>query len=411
MSEILGEAKDEQYVMDGETDIEKLHNRLNPPGTLALANRFFGGLSEGYYSGEDAGTLTDEELGNNAKYIAELLSVDNDNALSVLRLVDSVESYEEHPKLDMDLFSLEVSQEDLADNSLKALKTIFGWTKSIAKQVFNEMTNYELVARYLAFHAENIQTLARDRRGSTQYNNQPLVVSTRITNLSIRYVPVKDVAGLLTAMRILSNVTKDYFNYNSDDLLSVADRLPSMIHDADMLQGILVNASPAKLFRTTSFYPGNEPDTHVTAHLLGCHRVSIKTQFSTGLLDQRFTVRLVPSDISPRPLPEKIEFKRFTVQAMDQVLRQVVDLTEFLQEINTPMIRQRRMARIDRISVLSQKIAKEIEAGQFDAERHRKVIALVNQYNDWIITPYKELYGLVCRNIRAVLNVCELNTQ
>jgi hypothetical protein len=411
MSEILGEAKDEQYVMDGETDIEKLHNRLNPPGTLALANRFFGGMSEGYYSGEDATGMTDEELGNNAKYIAELLSVDNDNALSVLRLVDSVESYEQHPVLDMDLFSTEISQEDLANNSLRALKTIFGWTKSIAKQVFNEMTNYELVARYLAFHAANIKTLARDRRQSSQFNNKPLVVATRIANLSIRYEPLKDAAGLLTAMRIMTNITKDYYGYNNDDLLKVADRLPSLIHDADLLQGALVNASPAKLFRSTSFYSGSEPDTHVTGHMLGCHRMSIKTQYSTGLLDQRFTVRLVPSDTTPRPVPSQIEFKRFTVQAMDQVLNQVIDLTSFLQEINTPMIRQRRMARIERISLLSSKIAREIESGQFDAERHRKVIALVNQYNDWIITPYKELYGLVCRNVRAVLNVCELNAQ
>ncbi|ARV77265.1 internal head protein [Pseudomonas phage Noxifer] len=411
MSEHLGEAKDEQYVMDGDSDIEKLHNRLNPPGTLALANNFFGGMSQGYYSGEDFNVLTDDQVSNNAKYIAELLSTDNENALSVLRLVDSTEDYHSHPPIDPNLFSVEVSQEDMAQSSLSALKTIFGWTKSVAKQIFNDMTNYELIARYLSFHAANIQTLARDRRKTTQFTNAPLVVNTRIANLSIRYEPVKDVAGLLTALRILSNVTKDYYSYNDDNLLKVADRLPSMIHDADMLQGALVNASPAQLMRTTSFYPGNEPDTHVTAHMLGCHRVSIKTQYGTGVLDQRFTVRLVPSDTTPRPLPDKIEFKRFTIQAMDQVLRQVQDIAAYLQEVNTPMIRQRRMARIERISLLTTKVAKEIQTTGFDSERHRKVIALVNQYNDWITSPYKELYGLVCRDLRAVLNVCELNAQ
>jgi hypothetical protein len=410
MSEILGEAKDEQYVMDGESDIEKLHNRLNPPGTLALAYNYFGGMSSGYYSGEDFNTLNDEEIGNNAKYIAELLSTDNESALSVLRLVDSTEDYEGHPGLiDTDLFT--VSQEDLATNSLKALKTIFGWTKSIAKQIFNEMTNLELVARYLAFHAENIETLSRDRRKSSQFNNKPLVINTRVANLCIRYEPIKDAAGLLTALRILGNVTKDYYDYNSDDLLKIADRLPSMSHDAEMLQGLLTTVSPAKLFRTPSFYPGNEPETHVTAHLLGNHRLSIRTQYGTGLLDQRFTVRLVPSDISPRPLPESIEFKRFTVQTMDQVLRQVKDIAGRLLDVNTPMTRQRRMARIERISLLSSKIAKEIQTNGFDADRHRKVIALVNQYNDWIVSPYRELYGLICRDLRAVLNVCELNAQ
>lgn len=411
MSEHLGEAKDEQYVMDGDSDIEKLHNRLNPPGTLALANNFFGGMSQGYYSGEDFNVLTDEQVSNNAKYIAELLSIDNENALSVLRLVDSTEDYHSHPPIDPDLFSVEISQEDIAQSSLSALKTIFDATKSIAKQVFNEMTNMELIARYISFHASNIQTSARDRRNTTRFANTPLEVNTRIANLSIRYEPVKDVAGLLTALRILGNVTRDYYSYNNDNLLKVADRLPSLIHDADQLQGALVNFSPAQLFRTTSFYPGNEPETHVTAHLLGCHRVSIKTQYSTGILDQRFTVRLVPSDTTPRPLPDKIVFKRFTMQSMDQVLRQVKEIADFLQEVNTPMIRQRRMARIERLSLLTTKVAREIQESGFDSERHRKVIALVNQYNDWITSPYKELYGLVCRDLRAVLNVCELNAQ
>jgi len=410
MSEILGEAKDEQYVMDGESDIEKLHNRLNPPGTLALAYNYFGGMSTGYYSGEDFHTLNDEEIGNNASYIAQLLSTDNDTALSVLRLVDSTEAFEDHPKpIDLDLFT--VSQEDMATNSLKALKTIFGWTKSVAKQIFNEMTNMELVARYLAFHAQNIETMSRDRRTSSQFNNKPLVVSTRVANLCLRYEPVKDAGALLTALRILNNTARDYYDYNNDDLLKVADRLPSLLHDADVLQGALTGVSPAKLFRSASFYPASEPETHVTAHLLGNHRLSVRTQYGTGLLDQRFTVRLVPSDIAPRPVPNAIEFKRFSMQTMDQILRQVQDIAKRLLDINTPLTRQRRMARIERISLLSSKIAREIQTNGFEADRHRKVIALVNQYNDWIVSPYRELYGLICRDLRAVLNVCELNAQ
>lgn len=407
MSEILGEAKDEQYVMSGDSEIEKLHNRLNPPGALALTYRFFGGISEGYYSGEDIHTPEDE-MGMNPQYFAELLSTDNESAIAALRLLDSCEEFGEHPK-PIDLFSLEISQEDLAQNSVKALKTIFGWTKTVAKNIFNEMTNYELVARYLAFHAENVKVLARDRRKSTQYDNKPLAINTRVANLSIRYEPVKDIAALVTALRILTNVTKDYYGYNDENLLKLADRLPSMLNDLEVLQSTLSANSPAKLFRTNSFYPGSQPDTHVSAHLLGCHRVSIKSQETNSGLDARYTVRLVQSDITPRPLPPTIEFKRFNIQAMDQCLKLIVELAEFLQEINTPMVRQRRMARLDRIGLMTTRLAKEIEGGEFDAERHRKVIALVNQYNDWITSPYKELYGLVCRNLRAALNVCEIN--
>lgn len=400
--------EDLQYVMDGDSDIEKLHNRLNPPGVLGVAARFFGGMSQGYYSGEDI-TNTDEELGMNPKYIAELLSTDDESTLSVLRLLDSVEDYEtEHP-ISTDLFSMEFSQEDLMSNSVSALKTIFNWSKKVAKTVFSEMTNYELVARYLAFNAANIQTLSRDRRTSQIYDNKPMVINTRIANLSVRYEPVKDVPSLLTALRIMVNVTKDYYSYNSEELLKVADRLPQLLSNIDQFESTLHNCSPARLFRSSSFRQGTDPSLHVSQHMLGCHRVSIKTQSSNGVLDNRYTVRLVPSDINPRPLPAQIEFRRFPLPAMDQVLRLVIDLAEYLQEINTPMIRQRRMARLERIAMVTQKVAKEIESGNFDSEHHRKVIALVNQYNDWITSPYKELYGLVCRNLRAVLNVCEIN--
>ena len=403
--------EDTRYVMTGDSDIERLHNRLNPPGTLGVAASFFGGMNTGYYSGEDANTQTDEELGNNAKYIADLLSVDDERAMSVLRLIDSAEDFEPHP-IDVDLLQLEISQEDLAANSLKALKTIFGWTKSMAKQIFNEMTNLELVARYLSFHAANIQTLARDRRGTTAFtNSDPLILTTRIANLSVRYAPVKDVAGLLTALRILNVTTKGYFDYNNDDLLKIVDRLPSLLGDADSLESAISGVSPAKLLRNGSFYPGADNGVQQSGHLLGCHRLSVRTQDGVGMLDQRYTVRLVPSDITPRPLPDRIEFKRFTIQAMDQVLNIVVDLAEYLQEVNTPMVRQRRMARLDRLALITTRVAREIEAGNFDPERHRKVIAVVNQYNDWITSPYKELYGLVCRDLRAVLNVCELNAQ
>lgn len=403
--------EDTRYVMTGDSDIEKLHNRLNPPGVLGVAASFFGGMNTGYYSGEDFNTLSDEELGNNAKYIADLLSVDDENAMSVLRLVDSAEEFEAHP-IDVDLLQLEISQEDMAATSLKALKTILGWTKSVAKQLFNEMTNMELVARYLSFHAANIQTLAKDRRGTTAFSNSaPLIVNTRIANLSVRYNPVKDVASLLMALRTLSVTTKGYYAYNNDDLLKIIDRLPSLLGDADNLESAISGVSPAKLLRNGSFFPGQDTGVQVSGHLLGCHRLSVKTQDGVGMLDQRYTVRLIPSDLSPRPLPEKIEFPRFTIQAMDQVLNLVQDLANFLQEVNTPMIRQRRMARLERLGLITNRVAKEIESGNFDAERHRKVIAVVNQYNDWITSPYKELYGLVCRDLRAVLNVCELNAQ
>lgn len=395
--------------MDGDTDIERLHNRLNPPGVMAQAYAAFGGQNTGYfYSGEDAfGKFTDAELVN-PEVIAKILSTDGEKATAALRLLDSVEDFESHPQVD--LLSVEVSQEDLAGNSLKALKTIFNWSKAIAKNVFDDMTNYELVARYLEFKAENLRVTARDRRQSTLFSNKPLLINTRIANLAVRYEPVRDIPSLITSLRVMQNLVRDYYSYNDEGLLRMADRIPGLFNDPEGLQVALNQVSPAKLFTMNSFRPSSTQDrVYQSMHILGCHRVSVKAQDSSGPLDRRYSVRLVPSDDAPRPLPKEFEFKRFPISTMDQVLHMVAEQARYLQQINTPMIRQRRIARLERIAVLSQRLSREIESGQFDPDKHRHLIALINQYNDWVVNPYKELYGLVCRNLRAVLNVCEIN--
>lgn len=397
-----------EYRMDGDTDIERLHNRLNPPGALGLANKAFGGQSEGYYSMEEhLGKYSSEELVD-PKVIAGILSSDTDQATSALRLLDSCEEFAGHPIL-LDELSVELSQEDMASNSLNALKTIYSWTKKVANNIFDEMTNYELVARYLEFTAENLRVTSRDRRG-TQGGNRPLKVETRIANLAIRYEPVKDIASLLMAIRVMTNVTREYYSYNGDELSKLAERIPQLMADPEQLAVAMSQVGPSKLARSNVFRPSSFNDgSYVSPHILGCHRLTIRTQESIDLMDRRFSVRLIPSDTVPRPLPPTIEFRRFPITTQDQALKMVAELAKYLQSINTLVVRQRRMSRIEKVGMVVQRLTKEIESGRFNSTHHRRVIAMVNQYNDWVANPYKELYGLVCRNLRAVINVCEIN--
>lgn len=405
------EAEYVEYRMDGDTDIERLHNRLNPPGALGLAAQHFGGTSGPYYSTEEGyGRYSNEAMGDPA-VIAHVLSVDTEAATSALRLLDSTEAFDDHPPLEVDFLNLSVSEEDFALNTIKALKTIYDWSKVTARNILSDMTNYELVARYLEFHAENLKVTSKGR-GRTLAGNEPLLIKTRIASLSVRYAPVKDITNLLTALRVLTNTVKDYYGYNNDELLKVADRLPGLTGDAEVMAQALSLVSPAKLMQSNTFRPAqNGADQYVSPHLLGCHRVSLKVQESSGALDRRYTVRLVPSDTAPRPLPANIEFKRFHQTTMDQCLNLIADLARYMQSVNTPAIRQRRLGRLDRLAVLTQRLTREVQSGKYDQKNHSKVIGLINQYNDWINNPYKELYGLACRDLRAVLNVCEINSQ
>lgn len=394
--------------MEGDSEIEQLHNRLNPSGVLAQAYSVTGGQNTGYYSLEEHyGRYSADELVD-PKVIAQILSTDTEKASAALRLLDSTEDFEPHP-VQLDILPLEISQEDASEKALYALKTIVKWTKKVANEIFNEMSSYELVARYLKFNAENLKVSSNDRR------NQPaayssLKIDTRIINLSVRYEPVKDATGLLNALRILSNVTRDYYNYNGDSLINFANRIQSVVHDPNALAAELSRISPSVLIRSNSFRTSSDGSgAFVSPHLLGCNRLSIKTVHSADGLMQRYTVRLVPSDITPRPLPREIEFKRFPLPVQRQVLQQIIDISDYLLSVNTLAQRQRRMARAEKIRVVVERLAKQIENGEMTNRTHSQVISLINQYNDWVTHPHKELYGLVCRNLRAALNVCTVN--
>lgn len=394
--------------MDGDSDIEELHNRLNPPGVLAQAYSVTGGQNTGYYSLEEHyGRYSTDELVD-PKVIAQLLSTDTERASTVLRLLDSTEDFEPHPE-PLDLFPLEISQEDASVKALNALKTIVRWTKKAANDIFNEMSNYELVARYLKFTAENLKVSGNDRRGQP-VGYSPLKINTRIVNLSVRYEPVKDVAALINALRIMSNVTHDYYGYNDRTLVDFVDRIPPIATSPENLASELNRVSPSVLIRSNSFRSSSDGSgVFVSPHLLGCNRLSIKTSQSVDGLIQRYSVRLTPSDTAPRPLPSEIVFKRFTLPAQRQALQLIIDLSDYLLSVNTLASRQRRMARAEKIRVIVERLAKQIENGEMTNHTHSQVISLINQYNDWVTHPHKELYGLVCRNLRAALNVCSVN--
>lgn len=394
--------------MDGDSEIEELHNRLNPPGVLAQAYSVTGGQNTGYYSLEEHyGRYSADELVE-PKVIAQILSTDTERASEALRLLESTEDFTEHPQY-LDELPLEISQEDASVKALGALKTIVKWTKRIANDIFNEMSNYELVARYLKFTAENLKVTSADRRGKG-VDYSPLKIDTRVINLSVRYEPVKDATALINALRILGNVTRDYYNYNSNNLVGLSDRINQLSNDPHLLATELSKVSPSVLIRGNSFRSSQgDGGLFVSPHLLGCNRLSVKTSQNANGILQRYSVRLIPSDITPRPLPREIEFKRFPYPVQRQVLQQIIDISDHLLTVNTLSIRQRRMARAEKIRIAVEQLAKQIENGQMSSQTHSQVIGLINQYNDWVTHPYKELYGLACRDLRAALNVCTVN--
>lgn len=387
---------------DEESDVGKLWNRMHPPGILSQASAFFGGdPTSGWVSAEDGAEITEDD---DPKRIADLLSLDDERAISVLRLLDSTESYTDFAAGCRDLLP-EFSMESFSDIVKKALEAVIAWLKTLPGTIFGELANLELVARYLEFKAQNLKVLARDKSMSMATPKAPLIIDTRIQSLAVRYKPVQDIQALLTGLRIMQNTITTYYDY-AGGLVRQAERLVAAFGNYDNMHSVMSDASPASLARSNAFFPAQGvSDVYNTPHLLGCVRLQLTFR------DNGDRLRLIQSDVIDRPLPPSIEFRRFNLQASDQCLDMIIAMSQYLQKQNTIAIRKRRIDKINQLTGQLERLNRQFNNTESNdlLRDQRAQITQIEHFVDWFSNPYRELYGNTCRTLRAALNVCERN--
>lgn len=348
------------------------------------------------------------------RHIAELLF--NDNVELSNRALDLLNGFEDYSELKRDIAQIEdlISLENFGDTVVKLIQRVIEHIKKIIQKIIDSGPVLTAAATYVNFRAENIKV---ESRGLARKNtSRKFVVTSRIQNLCTRYNPITNAPNLLANLRQLDLIVSSYVNGLNTVIIKPAANVPSYINtaiNANELASLMLAASPTHL-AVPELYSATK-GRFESMHLMGNHQIVINVN-KTGSDDpyeqvKDISVRLVPFEDNPRPLPTSIEFERFNLQSQDSIIKRVLNIVNNIQTANGDNVRLNRTTRIRSLKESLERLERELATTNDAAVREnaRKLIVLVETYIDWLAVPYLDLFALTMRNLTATLNVCEAN--
>jgi hypothetical protein len=330
----------------------------------------------------------------NPAQLARLLEADDESARRVLAYVDSVEAWKERVSTYQDLLPF-LGVEGFGETVLEWLKQLILAMGDLIKEFMEELTAGEMTAQWMIIEAQNLMTMSRDRRSLKQV---PFTVSTRVANLSIRYKPCKD------------NYCDHTLGPGIGGVLAVARNHGS----AKELADAMLQKSPRAMIGSV-LKPMTDRNGVGSGHILGNARLVLSSPESEDPVQtvRQTRLRVMPSDPNPPPMPTQAVFTPFNLSASDQCLKQVISLATLLKNHNTSSVRARRRDRLAEITRVMTQVTSQIQNATDDEiiRGYKQVVELLDQLSDWLSDPFMELYSLTCRNMRAAINVCNLNAR
>lgn len=349
--------------------------------------------------------------------LAMMIAGDDDRAKQILRIVEGSEDFKiVHDSLTHDsaLALPTLSLEAFGSDSASLLSRIIEWLKKLIDTVFDEMTAHQGAVMYVERAAADLKVMSRDRR-THSVSSGTFKVDTRVQNLCVRYRPIEQANGLVMALRNMDKLLRAYYGYQP---LQAAPQILSAANGADEAGVVqqMQSASPMKLQTSGAVFSHPEVDNWLaSAPLMGNVRLVLKKRESGSDVDRirGMMLRLLPEEVTPRPMPTSIDFVRFSLSNSDQLLSQIQDTARFMANINQASVRAQRKRQLETVVGFLTNLQREAGRSSEPAsvDRIATIAGLVEQYVDWIVNPYNSLYGLACRNLRAALRVCELNAQ
>lgn len=263
--------------------------------------------------------------------------------------------------------------------------------------------------------AENINTASRATRRVNK--DGKFKIETRLPNLCVNFKVINDPQRILMYLKSVDVIVRKYFRYQEDDLLRVIPIItrlnPAGEGDLDQLIAILNNVSPFAFANSAGF--SDDGPRMTGPHLLGNQQLIVISKTPNGDPVERLTGQefvLQPSDTEPKAPPEFIEFDVFARTIEQSILRQVIVTASELATRIGMLARMRRNNRVKEIVSFLEVIRNDVNAGKYEGESLQTATAfiqLLEAFDNWLVNPYLNLLALSCRNMSAILNVCEAN--
>lgn len=354
-----------------------------------------------------------EAVTSDPKHLASLLGTDDETARRVLHYVEGIEEYQPRLRVFQDTLP-DLGLEGFTETVLEWMRAILDFLKDVMEDYIQEMGAAELSADWLRSESENLLIMSRERR---TLQTGVLKITTRVTNLSLRYRPVKDISSLILALRANESVCRSYYQYADQVLGQGVGGLTAIGRNggsAESLAQEMLSKSPRTLIGTLLQPLKDQNNAWGSVPLLGNQRLVLVSPDADSAQQsvKQTRLRVRSSELIPQASATTFDMPAFTLMHSDACLKQIITMADVLLKHNKGDTRSRRRQRLQDIAKAIEAIMAKVAAGdESQAAALKQTAALLETLAEWLVDPFMELYKLTCRNMRAALNVCDLNAQ
>lgn len=329
-------------------------------------------------------------------------------------LSSGIEQYHNPRHVTQRGFSLSMEQHDSSFLS-RLIDGLIKFLVRMMDDLTDGSTAISLNLNRVITRAENINTASRATGRKTR--DTTFKVETRLANLSINFKPINDPQRLLMYLKSSDVLIRNYFKYQEEQLLKVIPNItrlnPGSSGDLDQLVAILNNVSPFAFARSAGF--SVDTNRMVGPHILGNQQLMVLSKTPDGdqveqLTGQEFLLQ--SSDHEVKTPPPFLEFDVFARTIEQSILREIITTAHDLAARIGMFARLRRSNRVKEVISYLDIIRKDVNFGKYEGETLQTAtafITLIEAFNNWLVNPYLNLLALSCRNMSAILNVCEAN--
>lgn len=305
-----------------------------------------------------------------------------------------------------------MSLEGFVDTLKDILDRIIAWTKRLFQTFHDNQSGVTLILMELQERHEDM--IIRSRQHVRNMNqNGTFTISTRINSYVVRGKIIKDAMSLQTMLARTRDVLQSYYGMMDRTLPGCAQTLVGLVNEDAGVEAVaqaISPFSPLNLYGKRGFI--SENNVLISNPMLGNVTLRLFSDLSGSAFDNIRSVKLelVPTRLDTPPLPESIEWSRFSLSTFDAIMQLVKEIGAILESTTGSLFLSTRTRGLNDLRGAIEHVRKRLDDPNVDKEEdYRQIVSLIETVISWMTSPYLELYSHSLRTMKAVMNVCEAN--
>lgn len=359
--------------------------------------------------------------------LAKALDTDPETALKVLHLIDGQEDFAQLPP--SPLGGEELLPQLGHEGFRETIEQLIEWLKAFFKRIGEWLEDHAdqtaNALRALKWDAENLRMHARSTPPNVN-SRIPIRMDTHVASLSVFYKPPTRIADVINNLRRLEQELAAYYHWVNRTALPMAGQVAGFIRrlDPQRMRETDVNQVVASLRRSAPQNFGGIKLSEVDgAHKFGGPNMlgNRRLVFTLPPLNREdplqavnhSSVRLMPSLVTPRPVPDHFEIPRFPLTSSDHLCDQVLSVIKLMETHYDPAtVRRRKMALKElhqAIDVFGSATLVIPDGERWRKEQANRLLVTLRTQADWLTNPYRGLSATAVYAMRGALHLGHRN--